>query len=192
MRSIGPESRDSGSGPPDHPGMTRAATLMIPPSLPSALRTALDEKLEGLPLQDLTARAASISKTYRDGGNSRTIATETDALAYAIVRMPAITASVNALCEIRPDFSPTSLLDVGAGPGTASWTAAEAFSSLQKFMLLDINAALQRLALDLARDHPRLGAMTCRRDVGALDEAEPADLVVASYLIGEIRETERG
>ena len=168
---------------------------MIPPSLPSDLRAVLEARLEKLPRGEIAARAALISKTYREGGNSRTIATETDALAYAIVRMPAtyaaITASLNALCEIRPDFTPISLLDVGAGPGTASWAAAEAFSSLQKFMLLDINAALQRLALDLARDHPRLGAMTCRRDAGALDEAEPADLVMASYTIGEVAEAQR-
>jgi ribosomal protein RSM22 (predicted rRNA methylase) len=58
-------------------------------------------------------------------------------------------------------------------------------------MLLDINAALQTLAQDLAREHARLTAMTCRRDAGALDEAEPADLVIASYLIGEVGEAER-
>ena len=58
-------------------------------------------------------------------------------------------------------------------------------------MLLDINAALQTLALELGRQHARLAAMTCRRDARALDEAEPADLVIASYLIGELGETER-
>src|SRR5579863_382197 len=112
---------------------------MTPPSLPSALRTALDAKLEGLPRQDLAARAASISETYRDGGSSSLIASPIDALAYAIVRMPAtyaaVTASLNALCEVRPDFAPKSLLDVGAGPGTAAWAAAEAFSTLRSFAL---------------------------------------------------------
>src|SRR5579872_816137 len=116
---------------------------MTSPSLPLDLRKALEAKLEGLPRQDLAARAALISKTYRDGGSSITIKSDTDALAYAIVRMPAtyaaLTASLNALCEMKRDFAPKSLLDVGAGPGTASWAAAEAFGSLQRFMLLDIN-----------------------------------------------------
>ncbi len=58
-------------------------------------------------------------------------------------------------------------------------------------MLLDINAALQTLALEFGREHARLTAMTCRRDPNALDEAEPADLVIASYLIGEVGEVER-
>jgi ribosomal protein RSM22 (predicted rRNA methylase) len=168
---------------------------MTSPDLPAELRSALQAKLQGLPRDDIAARATQISKTYRDGGNSRVIASQDDALAYALVRMPAtyaaVSACLNALSAVRPDFVPTGLLDVGAGPGTASWAAAETFSSLQNFTLLDINATLQTLALDLARDHARLGAMTCRRDTHALDEAEPADLVIASYLIGEVTETER-
>jgi ribosomal protein RSM22 (predicted rRNA methylase) len=168
---------------------------MIPPELPAELRGALEAKLHGLARDEISARAARISKTYRDGGSSSTIRSGADALAYAIVRMPAtyaaVTASLNALVELRPDFAPASLLDVGAGPGTASWAAAETFASLHKFMLLDINAALQTLAQDLAREHARLTAMTCRRDAGAFDEAEPADLVIASYLIGEVGEAER-
>ena len=168
---------------------------MTPPDLPAELRSALQAKLQGLPRDEIAARAAQISKTYRDGGNSRAIASQADALAYVLVRMPAtyaaLTASLNALCEARPDFAPENLLDVGAGPGTASWAAAETFASLRKFVLLDINAALQTLALDIAREHRRLGAMTCRRNPHALDEVEPADLVIASYLIGEVSEAER-
>ena len=168
---------------------------MTSPALPADLRAALDAKLEGLSRHDVAARAASISKTYRDGGSSITIKSETDALAYALVRMPATyaaaSACLNALCEARPDFSPQGLLDVGAGPGTASWAAAETFPTLQRFMLLDINSALQKLALDLSRGHPRLAKMTCRRDANALDEVEPADLVIASYLIGEVSDAER-
>ncbi len=168
---------------------------MSAPELPADLRSSLEAKLHGLARDEIAARAALISKTYRDGGNSRVIATQTDALAYALVRMPAtyaaVAASLGALAELKPDFAPNSLLDVGAGPGTASWAAAETFSSLERFTLLDINAALQTLALELGRDHPRLAAMTCRRDIHALDEAEPADLVIASYLIGEVGKAER-
>ena len=68
----------------------------------------------------------------------------------------AVTASLNALREIAPGFAPKSLLDVGAGPGTASWAAAEAFPSLQAFALLDANSALRALALDLAAGSARL------------------------------------
>jgi ribosomal protein RSM22 (predicted rRNA methylase) len=170
---------------------------MTPPTLPAELRAALEAKLQGLSRIDAAARAALISRTYRDGGNSGAITSTADALAYALARMPAtyaaVTASLNALCETKPDFAPKNLLDVGAGPGTASWAAAEVFASLQSFALLDANAALRALALDLCRDSARLKRMTYHRGEAraALADAEPADLVVASYLIGEIGDAER-
>ena len=170
---------------------------MTAPDLPAELRAALDAKLQGLSRNDAADRAALISRTYRDGGNSGAIASEADALAYALARMPAtyaaVTASLNALCEVVPDFAPKTLLDVGAGPGTATWAAAEAFSSLRSFGLLDANAALRALALDLVRGSARLRDITYQRGEArtALTDAEPADLVVASYMIGELSETER-
>lgn len=170
---------------------------MTPPDLPAELRVALEAKLQGLSRNATAERAALISRTYRDGGNSGAIRSETDALAYALARMPAtyaaITASLNALRELRPDFAPASLLDVGAGPGTATWAAATAFASLQGFTLLDANGALRALALDLGRDNARLNRMTYHRTAAraGLADAEPADLVVASYMIGEIGDAER-
>jgi ribosomal protein RSM22 (predicted rRNA methylase) len=170
---------------------------MVSPSLPTELKSALGAKLEGLSRNEAAARAAVISKTYRDGGGSGAIKSETDALAYALARMPAtyaaITASLNALCEARPDFAPENLLDVGAGPGTASWAAAEAFASLKTFALLDANAALRTLALELTRGNARLRDINYERGEAraALTEAGPADLVIASYVIGELSQRER-
>ena len=170
---------------------------MTSPTLPVELRAALEAKLQGVARDGIARRAALISRTYRDGGNSAAIASESDALAYALARMPAtyaaVIAGLNALVEIRPDFSPKTLLDVGAGPGTASWAAAETFSSLQSFALLDNNAALRSLALDLARGSARLNSIGyARADAcAALAQAEPAELVVASYMIGEVDEGEQ-
>lgn len=170
---------------------------MTSPDLPAELRAALNARLEGLSRSDAASRSAVISQTYREGGGSRAIRTETDALAYALARMPAtyaaVVASLNALTEILPDFSPTSLLDVGAGPGTASWAAAEAFSSLQRFTQLDANAALRTLAQTLFRDSTRLDNTLYElgQARALLDKAEPADLVIASYMIGELGDVER-
>ena len=92
-----------------------------------------------------------------------------------------------------PTLRPRSLLDVGAGPGTATWAAAEAFSSLQIFTLLDANDALRTLALDLGSDSARFARSRYERgDARAvLAKADAADLVVASYVIGEMGEAER-
>jgi ribosomal protein RSM22 (predicted rRNA methylase) len=172
-------------------------TEMIPPNLPAELKAALDAKLQGLSRNDAADRAAVISKTYRDGGGSGAIKSEADALAYALARMPAtyaaVTASLNALHEINPGFAPKSLLDVGAGPGTATWAAAEAFPSLQSFCLLDANSALRTLAVELAAGSARLSGMSYRPGEAraALADAETADLVVASYVIAEMDDAER-
>ena len=73
-------------------------------------------------------------------------------------------------------------------PGTATWAAAEAFPSLQALRCSTPTQPLRTLALGLFADSFRL------RDVGyergearaALAQADAADLVVASYMIGEI------
>jgi ribosomal protein RSM22 (predicted rRNA methylase) len=170
---------------------------MTAPDLPAELKAALDARLQGLSRSDAAGRAALISRTYRDGGGSTAIRTEIDALAYALARMPAtyaaVTASLNALRDITPHFAPASLLDVGAGPGTATWAATEAFSSLQSFTLLDANSALRALALDLGGRSLRLRGINYPHGEAraALAEAEAADLVVASYMIGEISDAEQ-
>lgn len=167
------------------------------PNLPAELQVALTRKAEGLSRNDAAQRADAISRTYRDGGGSGRIRTANDALAYALARMPAtyaaVAASLNALTEVNPDFTPQSLLDVGAGPGTATWAASEAFASLATFTLLDANTALRDLALELAQSHLRLAAMHYNSGDArkALTEAPEADLVVASYVINELAERER-
>jgi ribosomal protein RSM22 (predicted rRNA methylase) len=170
---------------------------VIAPDLPVELKAALEAKLHGLSRSDAAERSARISQTYRSGGSSVAIRTEADALAYALARMPAtyaaVTASLNALCEVRPDFVPKTLLDIGAGPGTATWAAAQAFASLADFMSIDANTALRRLALDLVRGSERLSGIryTSGEVHAALADAESADLVLASYLVGEVGDTER-
>lgn len=170
---------------------------MISPSLPPALKSALDAKLHGLSRSDAAARSARISRTYRDGGGSGTITTEADALAYALARMPAtypaVTACLNALMEARPDFAPRGLLDIGAGPGTANFAAMEAFPSLQSFTLLDRNDALRALAGELARGNARLSHMTYAAGEARamIAQADAADLVIASYVIGELADVQR-
>jgi ribosomal protein RSM22 (predicted rRNA methylase) len=167
------------------------------PDLPAALKGALEARLQGVSRNDAAARAAAISKTYRDGGNSAAIRSEADALAYALARMPATyaadIASLNALAEIRPDFAPGNLLDIGAGPGTATWAATEVFASLQSVTLLDSNEALRKLALELIADggHPGHTAYERGDARNLVAKADAADLVVASYVIGELGEAER-
>ncbi len=170
---------------------------MIAPDLPADLKAALTRLGEGLSRRETAGRAARISEDYRGGGTSRGIADANAALAYAFTRMPATFAAVgaclSALIEAAPEFKPQTLLDVGAGPGTASWCAATAFSSLQNFALLDSNPALHDLAMALAQDAHRFPAFDYRLGNASslLDDAAPADLVIASYVVNELGEAQR-
>jgi ribosomal protein RSM22 (predicted rRNA methylase) len=170
---------------------------MTSPALPADLAAALENKLEGLSRSETAARAALMSRNYRDGGSSRSIKSEADALAYALARMPAtyaaVAACLEALRDIRPDFAPKTLLDVGAGPGTATFAGTQAFATLNMFALMDSNAALRRLALEFARGNARLQNVTYHAGAfsDVLAKSEAADLVVASYVIGELMPAEQ-
>jgi ribosomal protein RSM22 (predicted rRNA methylase) len=168
----------------------------VTPDLPAELKSALERHTEGLSRNESVSRAARISETYRSGGNSAAIKTEADALAYALARMPAtyaaVAACINAITDLRPDFAPSSLLDVGAGPGTATWAANEAFASLDEITLLDSNVALRDLALAFLAESARLShAGYLRGDARQLlDNAPSADLVIASYVVNELGEND--
>ncbi len=167
------------------------------PDLPAELKAALERKAEGRSRNEAARRAGVISQNYRGGGDSKTIRTEDDALAYALARMPATFAAtascLAAIEELRPDFSPSSLLDVGAGPGTATWAAARVFPSLHDFALIDSNTSLRDLALEFVQTGSSPSAMDYRQGdaLKLLGGAESADLVIASYLIGELGDAER-
>ena len=149
---------------------------------PPALTAALDALLDGVSRKDLAARAAALSAAYRAGRSSGSIAGEADALAYALARMPATHTVCEAvfarLMEVWPDFAPATLLDVGAGPGTAGWAAHGVWPDMA-ITMLDANAALRGLAGKLMPQAAILAG-----DISA--SRPPAELVVASYVLAEL------
>lgn len=163
--------------------------------LPPDLRAGLDSVTQGVSRNALTDRAAAISQAYRSGGcSAQVIRSRDDALAYALARLPATfaaaAAALAALRQAAPGFAPRTLLDVGAGPGTASWAAVGCFSDLAGIQLVDENEYLQRLALDLLSSSALLALRDAVYQQGAAnqlpDNIVPADLTIASYLVGEV------
>lgn len=161
--------------------------------LPPWLSGALASRLENVSRTELRARAQRISERYRRGGTSDVIRDEFDALAYAVVRMPATYAAARAAlagaATIIPDFAPQSLLDAGAGPGTASWAACETWPSLTRATLIDGNPHLLTLAeaFRASPAAPNVRLSATRANLGpALAATEPADVVMASYVLTEL------
>ena len=160
--------------------------------LPPVLRQAVDRALSGIALADIAATAAALSTRYREGrsdGRSH-IANDREALAYLAVRLPAtyaaVRASFAAVAAARSDFAPRTLLDVGAGPGTALWAAANCWPDLAEALLIEASprfrACGERLA---AKARPQVVWRTADVDVDAFDDT-PRDLVTLAYVLDEL------
>lgn len=168
-------------------------------ALPAALRAALEERLDGLARQELRTRAKRLSEAYRARQPSAgTIRDETDALAYALTRLPATYAAIvdvmGRLRDEQSDMAPLRLLDAGSGTGAASWAASAVWPEIAQITMLDHSQAFLDLAAALAAGSGQAaltGAELIDADLTRLPEPLPtADLVVAAYALTELSDAE--
>lgn len=163
--------------------------------LPQLLKAALDERLEGVSRAELARRSHRISDLYRNGaGSAVAIRDELDVLAYATARMPATFASVtHALqrtCDHLASFAPSSLLDLGAGPGSSAVAALSQFSGITTTTLVEAHRVFRGFAAGLLKACG-CDARILPRDLGRNGAALPsADLVLASYVLVEMPEAD--
>ena len=165
---------------------------MVSWELPPALAAGIDALVEGSDRARLEAAARRLSDAYRAESGGRVARTAEDAAAYAAYRAPATYAAVAAVfAELRlqrPEWRPRSLLDVGAGPGVASWAALAAWPSLEHVTLVEGEPELAALGRRLAAagGHALAGAHWIVGDVSAGPGS--FDLVLASYVLNELAE----
>ncbi len=166
------------------------------PRLPQTLQAALQPLLQDKSRKGLAVHAGAMSDGYRQGAPSRATIRDDDAvLAYALARLPATYAASFAvfsrLAAECPDFAPESLLDVGVGPGGAAWAARAVWPSLSAVTMVDHNSAFLALAELLAKasgDAALAAARFERAEIGAFKPSMAADLVIASYVLTELRD----
>jgi ribosomal protein RSM22 (predicted rRNA methylase) len=161
--------------------------------LPPRLRQAVDRALSGVPLANLAATAAALSRRYREeqrDGRAH-VANEQDALAYLTTRLPAtyaaVRASLAAAAVARPDFAPKTALDIGAGPGTALWAAADCWPDLADALLVEASPIFRDCAERLAAEAhlPHLTWQIADVATAAFD-CKPSDLVTVAYMLNEV------
>jgi ribosomal protein RSM22 (predicted rRNA methylase) len=161
--------------------------------LPPALQEAVGRALEGVPLAHLKAAWERLSVRYRSetrDGRAH-LSDDLAARAYLGARMPAtyaaIRASLDAVAKLRPDFSPQSVLDAGAGPGTAVFAARDCWPGLAEATLIESSPAIRHWGEALL---PSLAL--ARADWLSLDLANaplpqtPHDLVILAYVLDEV------
>lgn len=164
--------------------------MRIPPELEQAI-----EQLAGsIPGPELTRAASELMAAYKQADFS-TPALQTPAhrAAYLATRMPATFAVCSAVFEESarrvPRLQPESMLDLGAGPGTASW-AAKKFESLSQLVLAERDARMietGRLMAELSSWAALRNAEWRQLDLSSQPLRERFDLIVFSYSIGELK-----
>ncbi|WP_424363033.1 small ribosomal subunit Rsm22 family protein [Methylocystis parvus] len=168
-------------------------------ALPAGLAAAIAAQLERRPRKALAESAQRLSESYRARKpTTDAIRDETDALAYALTRMPATHAAVAAalerLAEEQPDFAPKSLLDVGCGLGAAAYAATAVWPGIGPVEMVDRSRAFLTLAGTLAAGSgvsPVAGATVTTADITRLPgTVEKADLVVLAYALTEIADAD--
>ncbi|SHJ16017.1 small ribosomal subunit Rsm22 family protein [Lutispora thermophila] len=165
--------------------------------LPIGLRIAIENEITGIRHEQLKQDAQMLSKRYRNESKEgrRLITSSNEAAAYSVVRMPATYGAVyTALrytlnlinCKIE------SLMDVGAGTGTASW-AADSLIPLKRILCLERERAMVQVGQRMMREgSPVLrNAEWVNYDLAMDEIPEKADLVIASYVLNELTEKER-
>jgi ribosomal protein RSM22 (predicted rRNA methylase) len=141
------------------------------------------------------ARASQeLTQSYKAGTFSRPpIQSAAHRAAYLTVRLPATyAANWRVLDEIRrlaPLAEIRSLLDLGAGPGTTLFAAAEIFPALRKATELESSEAWLKLGKQIAGEsaHAVLReAEWVQQDLQSRFDGPPHDLVAISYVLGEL------
>jgi ribosomal protein RSM22 (predicted rRNA methylase) len=156
-----------------------------------------EEVLSSYSLQHLAKAFERISERYRKE-TGLFLQTEEEKAAYMLTRLPATFAAVfsvfKELLARAPHLKIESILDAGAGPGTALWAAAESFKSLEKATLIEKDAKFASLGQKLMKRSslPLFSkAQWNLADLTELKQVEKHDLTVLSYSIGELKESTR-
>src|ERR1051325_7786999 len=123
--------------------------------LSAELQDSIQREIDKADRRRLAQAVADLSEQYKAADFSTpAIATEAHRAAYLAVRLPATYAAISRVfAEIKlraPQTEISSLLDLGAGPGTALFAAAEQFPHLQHATLVESDAGWTALGKRLA------------------------------------------
>jgi ribosomal protein RSM22 (predicted rRNA methylase) len=160
---------------------------------PAALDSAIAAWLRAQDHSSLREKSERLSSAYKQGRNSSHI----DLAAYLTVRMPATYAAIShvfaRVSSIAEGFNPLSVLDIGAGPGTASWAALARWPAISRVHMVEADPRFATLAKELAEasELPALQSAAIEK-MKLTDSSSKADLVIAAYVFAELEERAAG
>jgi ribosomal protein RSM22 (predicted rRNA methylase) len=161
---------------------------------PQRLLDAIQGEVEKIERRRLAQAAAQVTERYRSADFSDpAVATDAERAAYLAVRFPATYAAIRRVfSEIAlraPGAQVRSLLDLGAGPGTALFAAGEVLPELESATLLEVDERWVRVGRTLAEKSSLAAVRQAQwliQDLRSGFSCEEHDLAVISYVLGEL------
>jgi ribosomal protein RSM22 (predicted rRNA methylase) len=162
--------------------------------LPAELQDAIQRETGKVDRHKLAQATAQLTEHYKAADLSTpAVASEAHRAAYLAVRLPATYVAIRRVFgEIKlraPQNEIASLLDLGAGPGTALFAAAEEFPQLRQATLIESDAGWIAVGKRLAGQNTAPAvpqAQWLKQDLRSGLACEKHDLVVISYTLGEL------
>lgn len=165
-------------------------------NLPEKIERAITDMLAAQDSDEWVQRAVHLHEQYTgrvSNVGKVPLNTKHDSSAYLALRIPATYAQIfgalDQVKELLPNWHPKTLLDIGSGPGSASWSAKEIWPSLsestsldQHFDFLTIGKQLQKSAdIDMAMDWKQ---MDLRKGMAGI--SKQFDIVVIANVLNEL------
>ena len=157
----------------------------------------LKENIENLIINGhskIIEQAQNVSKKYREntGKGNKIITSNSEAIAYAISRMPATYCAVySSLSQTLKKYKNEikTVYDIGAGTGSATWAIQELLQP-QKITCLEYEKEMLKIGERLMKKTETKASWE-QFDINKDCFQEKADLVISSYMINELEESSR-
>jgi ribosomal protein RSM22 (predicted rRNA methylase) len=158
--------------------------------LPTLLEDAIQGEVAKTSSQKLSKAAEQLSQIYRE--KRKNLDSNDLRLSYLSVRLPATYAAVFSVLQEfkrRLQVKVKRILDLGAGPGTASWAAVECFEEVEEIHCFEKDPQWIEIGKRLAshsEQHAIREALWHHKDLSGIESLPPADLAIFSYSLGEL------
>ena len=157
----------------------------------------LKENIENLIIDGhskIIEQAQNVSKKYREntGKGNKIITSNSEAIAYAISRMPATYCAVySSLSQTLKKYKNEikTVYDIGAGTGSATWAIQELLQP-QKITCLEYEKEMLKIGERLMKKTETKASWE-QFDITKDCFQEKADLVISSYMLNELEESSR-
>ena len=164
--------------------------------IPQELKEAIENAIIREKYSNIINESQSISRKYREnkGKGEKLVTKQTEAIAYAISRMPATYCAVySALSKILKNnsFNIKNILDVGAGTGSATW-AIKDLIKVNQITCLERENEMRKIGSRLMSECEDLKSIEWKEfDITKDELNQKADLIVTSYVINELKPEDR-